>query len=132
MTKAEMYSSFLRSEGYAPNVDSDGDVRFKFEGGNYIIFAYEKDPQYFLLMFPGFWPIESPEELQRALVAANTVNRDTKVVKISLNPDLTDVSATVEAFLPTPESFQQVFSRAINVTKVGVKKFMDFMNSASE
>ena len=31
--RAEMYRSYLAEEGYAPKIDDDGDVRFKYEGG---------------------------------------------------------------------------------------------------
>lgn len=44
MGKAEtvkIYSDFLREEGYVPQIDKDGDIVFKVEGGTYLIILDE-------------------------------------------------------------------------------------------
>lgn len=51
---AEMYRLFLLEEGYAPSIDDDGDVRFKFEGGDYFVLIDREDEDYFRLVYPAF------------------------------------------------------------------------------
>ncbi len=78
--RAEMYRSFLASEGYTPKIDNDGDVAFKFEGGNYYILVDDKDEAFFRLAYPGFWEIESEEERAKVIEAALHATAQTKQV----------------------------------------------------
>ncbi len=123
--KAEFYASFLRSEGFAPEVDKDGDVRFKAEGGTYVLFAHEADPEYFFLLFPNFWPIESEAERRRAFEAACHATATTKVAKVYPLGD--NVSASVEMLFMDPEQCKPVFKRALAMLKGSVAMFVDKM-----
>jgi hypothetical protein len=72
----------LRHEGYFPNVDEDGDLVFKAEGRTYVIIADEDDLQFFRMVLPNFWSIDSPEERLQVERAALQVTADVKVAKI--------------------------------------------------
>jgi len=109
---AQPYLDFLISEGYRPEVDEDGDLRFRHEGRTLFLFRYEKDPEYFRVALPGAWDCESPEEEARALQAVNAVNRDLKVAKCVLVDGVVWIS--VEAFFDPPDSFRPVFLRCLD------------------
>lgn len=123
MKKVELYEQFLKEEGYAPKIDEDGDLAFKHEGGLYYVFTNEDDPRYFCLNFPGFWSIDSPEELQKALLVANDVTRGTKVVKITINSGRSNTSAGAEIFVEEPEDFKPIFKRCITAIQYAVRQF---------
>ena len=39
----QLYVEYLRTEGYVPSIDADGDVTFRYEGGNFYIEVNEAD-----------------------------------------------------------------------------------------
>lgn len=127
MSKAEMYFEFLKDEGYVPRYDNDGDIVFKVEGLSYILFASEEDPEYFRLVLPFFWKIESPEERQRVLAAACRVNAEIKVVKVYPVED--NVWASVELLFDPADGFKPVFNRALRVLRHGVEHFTELMRT---
>lgn len=123
--RAEMYRSFLAEEGYAPKIDNDGDVLFKFEGGTYFIAVSEKDEVFFRIVFPNFWPIESEQERVRALLAAASATAETKVAKVFLVRD--DTYASIEMFCSPPDTFKPVFRRCLNALRASVEHFREKM-----
>ena len=123
MKKVELYEQYLKEEGFAPNVDGDGDVAFKFEGGTYYILTNESDPRYFAMVFPNFWSIENGEELRKAYTAANDVSRETKVVKVHVNGKQTNVNASVEVYVDEPTGFRPFMKRALAVLQYAVGQF---------
>ena len=124
--RAQMYVSYLREEGYAPEVDKDGDVMFKFEGGTYFVLVDEEDEMFFQIMFPSFWPIESEEEGARVEKAAQLATRITKVAKVYRQLD--NVNASVELLCVPPEAFKAVFRRALRSIQAGAKNFRAAMS----
>ena len=124
--RAQMYVSYLREEGYAPEVDKDGDVMFKFEGGTYFVLVDEEDEMFFQIMYPSFWPIESEEERARVEKAAQLATRSTKVAKVY--PQRDNVTASVELLCVPPEAFKAVFRRALRCIQAGVTKFRAAMS----
>lgn len=121
---ADMYHQYLEAEGYNPEIE-EGFVKFKFEGGTYLVVVDENDEQYFRLIFPNFWPIESEDERQRALAAADHATAETKVAKLFLVRD--NVWATIEIFSAEPQEFRAVFGRCIRALKAGVSTFVEKM-----
>ena len=124
-TKADLYLEYLREEGYRPELDADGDVKFKHEGRTYYLLVEEEDRPYFRLIAPYFWSIESEEERERALRVMANVNADLKVVKIY--PTREDTTASVELFLVPIESFRAVFPRCMSLLANAVSRFIQGM-----
>ncbi|MEZ6067482.1 MAG: YbjN domain-containing protein [Planctomycetaceae bacterium] len=121
----EIYMQFLKEEGYVPHVDEDGDVVFKAEGRTYFIGVNEKDPEFFRLVFPFFWEIESEAERTKAFSACNHANLETKVAKVFVVKDNT--WASVELFVQSPEDFKPLFKRSLSAIKVSVDSFAEKM-----
>lgn len=131
LEKAQVYSKFLTEEGFRPNIDSDGDVIFKAEGGTYYIDIDAKDDIYFRIVFPNFWKVENNEELMRVIIAANHATMLTKVAKVYVNSDGKNTSASIEIFLSRAEDFKAVFTRSMSALKASVQNFLDKMKELS-
>ncbi|MCX8141017.1 MAG: hypothetical protein WHU94_15075 [Thermogemmata sp.] len=130
MTKQErvgMYMRYLVEEGYMPRVDQDGDIIFKFEGGTYLIIIDDSDDEYFRLVFPNFWSIDSEEERMQVYIAATHATAETKVTKVY--PVRDNVWASIEMFCSPPEVFKSVFRRSLGALRAGVNNFREKMQS---
>lgn len=125
MSKAErttIMQEFLQNEGYVPKLDSDGDITFKYEGGNYIIIFDDDDPEFFRLIYPAFWSIDSPEERVQVEGAALRATSQTKVAKVYLVGENT--WAAIELFCPSAEAAVAVFPRSIRALRAAVNTFV--------
>ena len=132
MTKGELadiYSDFLTRQGFRPEIDKDGDVKFYFEGGLYYILISEKDPEFFRLVYPNFWEIENDQEKMKATIAASFATADTKVAKVFVLRD--NVWASVESFFESPDHFMGVFKRSMSALRTAVSTFRDNMKELS-
>ncbi len=124
-TLQKIYLDYLREEGYQPRVDEDGDVQFKREGFTYFISVDEEDPEFFGLMLPNIWEIESDEERLYALFACNEATANTKVAKAQVVGDNVWISA--EVFLEKPEDFRKIIHRAFSSMDSALEKYVSTM-----
>jgi hypothetical protein len=114
--------------GFRPDVDSDGDIRFTYEGGKYFI-TDNCDDSYFFLMYPGFWKFESKDEQIAGLLAANATNRQVKTATVLVNKDMTHASITVECFVGEPSDVRSFLMRSLRCVQQAVSTFRDEMRS---
>jgi len=121
------YVSMLTEEGFRPEIDSYGDIHFKFEGGNYYI-TNNCDDTYFYLLYPSFWSISGDAELSRAMRAANAATRTTKAAKVYVHPDGSDVSATLEVLVASPADVRAFLARGFRCIRSAVNSFIEEMN----
>lgn len=119
--RQQAYIKFLEANGYRPELDKDGDVAFKHEGGNYIIQIDENDNLYFRLIYPNFWEIENEQERSDVLIASTVANSDIKCAKIFMLRD--NVWAVVEIFLAHPDDYEKLLSRSISSIQSAVGGF---------
>jgi hypothetical protein len=119
--RAQMYEEYLKEEGFHPEIDKDGDVVFKTEGKIYVIIIDENDEEFFRLLFPNFWPIESEQERAKVERAALHATAETKVAKVF--PVKDDVMASIEIFCNPPQNFKSVFKRSISALQTAVRTF---------
>lgn len=124
MSKAELqklYTGFLENEGYKPEIDEDGDVRFKREGKTYFINVDEGDAICFRLVLANIWPIESEEERLEVRIAMDHCNAMAKVAKAYMVRD--DVWVAIETFIAEPGDFKVIFDRSLSALDHGVGLF---------
>ncbi len=112
--KQEFVLEFLRDEGYRPSLDDVGDIAFKKEGSWFFVILDDNDEQYYRILKPDFWSIDSPEELERACKVASKSSGGTKVSKVFLTEALDSVVAVSECFQPNVEAFTVVFDRMMS------------------
>jgi hypothetical protein len=120
-----LYTEYLAEEGYKPEVDSDGDVRFKREGRLYFIEVSEDDPEFFHVVLANIWSIESEKERLQVLAAADYSNAKSKVSKVHTVRD--NVWVSIELFVASPEDFKGVFKRIMSAFDNGVANFVNKM-----
>ena len=118
----QTYMSVLSDEAFRPEIDSDGDIHFKYEGGHYFI-TRNCDDGFFYILYPAFWPIDDVEELGRAVMAASNATRSTKAAKVYIDSDLKDVSATAEALIASPSDARKFVIRALGCIRSAVESF---------
>lgn len=118
----QLYMTYLKKEGYGPEVDSDGDIRFKWEGHTFFIAVSEEDPTFFHLILPNIWPVESKAQRTHVLTAVDRSNYLCKACKLCIMDDWVYVS--IEFFLRSPEDFKPIFKRAVEAMDVGAKVFV--------
>jgi hypothetical protein len=117
----DVYIEYLTVEGYRPELDKDGDIKFKREGGLYLLMPDKDDEEYFRLSFPNFWALKTDAERAKALEACNYTNRVSKVAKLTMFPD--NVWANIELYVPNREAFKPVFGRSIRSIGNAVSNF---------
>lgn len=131
MDQTEFFLTFLREEGFRPELTEYGNVLFRFEGGNYLLMIHEDDQQYYQLFYSNFWRIDSAEELQRALLYANEVCRWIKVAKVYVNEEQTNVSAAVEMYIGELDAIRPCFMRTLTTLQGAINRFREHMRRSA-
>jgi len=121
---------FLTQEGFRPTLAARGEVRFKYEGGNYTIRVLPDDDHYVSISYPDFWELRSPDETIRALRAANQAAQLTKVAKIHVLETRHNVWAEAELLFEGAEQFKALFPRSLSIIKAGVGRFVELMRKS--
>ena len=123
--------AYLTAEGYVPTADEQGGIAFKREGRVYLSFVGDDDPNYFnVYCYMSYGELVPSRE--KALAAANEVNRGIKAIKITLldDNDPSKISFGIEALLPAPESFQPIFERSLAIIGLSIDQFSAKISSA--
>ncbi len=126
-TVREMYMDHLREEGYSPEIDSDGDIKFKKEGEPFYVIFDDDDLEFLKIARANFWSVESAAERLEILEAADHATRRTKVAKVYLNSDEDNTWASAEMYLSGPDQFALIFKRSLSALRAAVGKFADKM-----
>ena len=123
----ELYSSFAAAEGYRAEVTPAGNVKFKREGRTHVIYADEKDPTYFRMVFAFAEDDKSAATRARRLEAASFASGEVKVAKVYLDSD-GDPVFSVEIFTVVPGDAKGMFSRLLQVLDLVYDKYQAKFN----
>lgn len=123
-----MYREFLADSGYAPKIDEDGDIVFRYEGMTFFI-QVDDDEEFFRVLCPNFWKIESDDERNRVAQAACQVNARIKVAKVWPHRD--DTWASVEMYCSPPDVLLPVFVRSLDTLRGIIREFRQEMHKDS-
>jgi len=129
MTKTqlqEMYTAYLRTEGYQPAIDSDGDVNFSAQGYRFYIDVRENDLQSFHLVLTEFLNIGGESNRLRALNAASSVTRTRPAVRLYITSS-GRIAIDSYIFLTRPEDFSAHIGRLINLMVQSRAEFLEMM-----
>lgn len=121
----KLYINILDQIKVNGEVDGDGDVQFSYEDRSYFLEVNENDTEFYRLVLPNIWPIESELERLKVFKAVNEVNKTKKVAKAYVTND--DVWITVEMFIDKPDNFIGSLERQFKVINEAVKLFVDEM-----
>ena len=121
MRTDELVKQFLSNEGYKFDVDSDGDIHFKYEGINLYFTVDNNDQKYFRLIMPNIYQLEGNRT--KVLEAINTVARDLKVIKAYLIEDR--LWLAVELFIDSTPELEDFFPRCMGLLQAGREKIAE-------
>ena len=122
--------NYLKTEGYVPNLDSDGDIHFKYEGGHYFVCFNNEDTDFFRIIYPKFWSIDDEEEFARVIHAADRATARTKVAKVFTVDN--ETWGSIELFISDFAQVEKFFPRMMSALKTAINTFLETMRSSAE
>jgi hypothetical protein len=121
----ELYTNILDQISVEAEVDGDGDIQFEYKDHSYFLEVNEGDTEFYRLVLPNIWPIESELERLKVFKAVNEVNKTKKVAKAYAVND--NVWITVEMFIDKPDNFIGSLERQFKVISEAVDTFVEAM-----
>ena len=121
---------YLKEQGYQAKADKDGDIVFKCESMNLAILVDDTDENFFRLVLPNFWEIESETELDQVLLASSQLNHEIKLIKITTS-DM-ETHASVEMLLTSAQDIKMIFEKSLRCIQHATYKFAEKMRALSE
>ncbi|MGE4088380.1 MAG: hypothetical protein AB7F93_09870 [Immundisolibacter sp.] len=122
------YTRLLELEGYKPSADADGNLRIEHERWLICLCRDARDPEYFRLLLPNFWPVENDAERARAERAADRVNRQIKVAKVYSGSGRS-MWVAVELFIAEPGYAAPILMRCIRLLPEAAMLFRAVMTT---
>jgi len=124
MTKKQlqdMYVTYLRTQGYNPSVDSDGDVNFTAQGQSFYIEVLEREPQSFRIVLSS--TLDPGSNRLRALEAASAATRTNRVVRVFLTGS-GRIGIDTYIFIARPEDFSVHLNRMVGQIVMARDEFL--------
>lgn len=118
MKTMDIVKEYLASEGYRYEVDSDGDIVFKYQGLTLYFPNNENDPYFFRIIMPNIYQVEGNRE--KVLEAVNAVSRDMKVIKAYLVEDRLWLS--IEMYIDSTPELSDFVPRCLNILYDGYRR----------
>ena len=122
----DTYVAYLKSQGYNPSVDSDGDVNFTAKGQRFYISVRENDLQSFQLVLSNFLDIGNVSNRLKALETASAVTRTTPVVRLYITSS-GKIAIDSYIFLAKPDDFKEHLNRLVNIMVQARDEFLAAM-----
>ena len=116
MAKMEEIINYLQNEGLMPKKDEDGDIVFKYQMKNFIIFDTTDDEQYLQIAL-------------QVLAACNSVNRGIKVAKVIITGDNKSVWVVYESMLDTTPVYDDIVPRSLEILMAAQKSFYETISN---
>jgi hypothetical protein len=126
----EKVREHLAEEGFRPKIKKD-DLVLTYRGWTVVVTNDCDDTDYYYVLVPYFWEIESNAERLLALETASEMSRLYKVAKLFVTSDNANVSSMTGIFSKSPEAFCEVVVRHISVAVSAVEEFRKAMNERS-
>ncbi|MCM1378010.1 MAG: YbjN domain-containing protein [Clostridium sp.] len=121
LTLRNNIQNYLRSQGYSPEIDSDGDIKFKYEGKSYYV-SIEKYGDEFYVETYGVMGIEDTNR-HNVLEAANTAQKSLKFVRI--NVSTTTVSYGCVQAISSVAQYERLFEDFIYICKTARERLIE-------
>lgn len=111
----DLVKNYLSQEGYRYDIDSDGDIHFKYQGINLFFTDSGSDNTYFQIIMPNIYDVEGNR--MKVLEATNTVTRDIKVLKAYLVEN--HLWLSIEMFIDSTPEIGDFFPRCLDLLYAG-------------
>lgn len=117
MKKKEIVTEVLNDLGYIWNEDNDGDLVLKYQMKNIIIMMGNEDENYVSMVLPRFMGMDEGEEILN-LTVCNKITREIKLIKVFVDLDMENISASCEFYYTDTDSLKQNIENSLNVLGV--------------
>jgi len=104
MKKKELMSA-LEKMGYAPEIDGDGDIVFRYQMKTLFVMIGDEDEPYASMVLPQFHEIDAGQEAV-VMAVCNKMTRELKLAKVYIDQSFKNVTATCEFFYANEESLE--------------------------
>lgn len=115
--------SYLKSEGYMPKYDSDGDIAFKHDGDTYCILASAFNDGYYVTVMT--WSTIAGYNLNKIRKAMDKTARSLKFVKFYTSEDEEFAYVTYSWYCLSMADFKRIFSDVLNVLSTADARFVE-------
>ena len=107
--------NFLKEEGFMPEIDSDGDIKFKRQGGTYFIMIDDANNSPMYLDFAEY--ISAPEKYSETVLklASERLTNRYKAIKCNYVASSKTLRVAAEMFLRSAEPFKEVFYKLASI-----------------
>lgn len=105
-----VYENFLKENGITFEKHEYG-LRFDYQGGFFVIFYDDNDPQYLNLCMPNVLAV-SEDDLAKAYFILNEINNNKKVIKATINKE-NAIWFSAELFVNKDPELKDFFFRLI-------------------
>lgn len=103
--------SYLKSEGFQPEIDDDGDIKFKRQGGTYFVSVSATDENPVFVQLNKYF--KYGDELTQTKLVLFSMDNNYKACKIRPLKEMYIISG--EFFIHNASAFTSVFYRILNV-----------------
>lgn len=114
MTKKEMIWEAIKSLGYKPHVDDDGDICVRYQMKSIFFLTGQEEEQYVSAILPQFSEVNEGEETL-TLAVCNKVSREIKLAKVYIDQTLKSVTASCEFFYTDMDSMKNNVEHCLNI-----------------
>ena len=115
MNACDLVENWLKSQGFRSERDSDGYLRFRYEGVNLFCGKDDNDKQFLRIIMPGIYKVDG--DRTRVLEAINTISRDIKAIKAFLVEDY--LWLAIEMFIDSTPDIDDFIERCLDILVAG-------------
>ena len=118
MNASDLVENWLKDQGFRSERDSDGDLRFRYEGVNLFCSKDDNDKQFLRIIMPGIYKVDG--DRTRVLEAINTSARDIKAIKAFLVND--SLWLVIGMFVDSTPDIEDFIERCLDILIAGRQK----------
>ena len=115
MNASDLVENWLKDQGFRSERDSDGDLRFRYEGVNLFCSKDDNDKQFLRIIMPGIYKVDG--DRTRVLDAISTISRDIKAIKAFLVED--HLWLAIEMFIDSTPDIDDFIERCLDIMIAG-------------
>lgn len=120
MTKQELVMETLKQMGYRPSIDTDGDVKFRYNMRTYYAQlgdGEQEDHPFVSLLLPNITDVEE-QQISTMLLVCNKAARQLKLVKLCLDGNLSRLHAFCEFFYRDQDSLREYLEHSMKILSI--------------
>lgn len=122
--------SYIKTEGYTPKIDSDGDINFKHDGDNYWVTVSPYDDGYYVTVMT-VTNVEG-RNINKVRKAMDETARGLKYVRLYTNSSESAVTTSYSWYCFSIVDFKRMFENALDVVSTAdsrfIKRFLELDN----